>query len=92
MGFIKAFSGALSGTLADQWQDFYIPRQDVPATAALFQAVPSGTNNGIGENYKGNDNIITNGSKIIVPEKTALITIQDGAITGYVAEPGGFIF
>ena len=92
MGFIKTFSGALSGTLADQWQDFYIPRQDVPATAALFQAVPSGTNNGIGENYKGNDNIITNGSKIIVPEKTALITIQDGAITGYVAEPGGFIF
>ncbi len=92
MGFIKAFSGALSGTLADQWQDFYMPRQDVPATAALFQAVPSGTNNGRGENYKGNDNIITNGSKIIVPEKTALITIQDGAITGYVAEPGGFIF
>jgi len=92
MGFIKAFTGALGGTFADQWQDFYMPRQDVPATAALFQAVPQGQNNGRGENTKGNENIISNGSKIVVPEGTALITIQDGAITGMIAEPGGFIF
>lgn len=92
MGFIKAFSGALGGTLADQWQDFYMPRSDVPETAALYQAVPQSQNNGRGENYKGNENIITNGSKIIVPEHTALITMQDGAITGCIAEPGGFIF
>lgn len=92
MGFIKAFSGALSGTFADQWKDFYGPRQGVPATAAIFQAVPMGTNAGRGENYKGSENIITNGSKIIVPEGTALITIQDGQITGMIAEPGGFEF
>lgn len=92
MGFIKAFTGALGGTFADQWQDFYMPRQDVPATAALFQAVPQGQNTGRGENTKGNENIISNGSKIVVPEGTALITMQDGAITGIIAEPGGFIF
>jgi len=92
MGFIKAFSGALSGTFADQWKDFYGPRNDVPATAAIFQAVPQGTNAGRGENYKGSENIITNGSKIIVPEGTALITMQDGQITGMIAEPGGFEF
>lgn len=34
----------------------------VPATAALFQAVPQCTNAGRGENYKGSENIITNGS------------------------------
>ncbi|MBE6149192.1 MAG: SPFH domain-containing protein [Firmicutes bacterium] len=92
MGFIKAFGGALSGTFADQWKDFYVPRPNVPATAALFQAVPQGTNAGRGENYKGSENIITNGSKIVVPEGMALITLQDGAITGMVAEPGGFIY
>lgn len=92
MGFIKAFTGALSGTFADQWKDYYMPRADVPATAGLFQAVPQGTNNGRGENTKGNDNIISDGSKIIVPEGTALITVQDGAITGCIAEPGGFEF
>lgn len=92
MGFIKAFSGALSSTFADQWKDFYVPVEGVPATAALFKAVPKGTNNGVGENYKGQANIITNGSKILVPEGTALITLQDGQITGLIAEPGGFEF
>lgn len=92
MGFIKAFGGALGGTFADQWLDFYAPRQGVPGTAALFQAVPHGTNAGRGENHKGSENIITNGSKIIVPEGTALITVQDGQITGLIAEPGGFEF
>lgn len=92
MGFIKAFTGALSGTFADQWKDFYSPKSGVPSTAALFQAVPNGTNAGRGENTKGSENIITNGSKIIVPEGTALITIQDGQITGLIAEPGGFEF
>ena len=92
MGFIKAFTGALGGTFADQWKDFYMPREDVPATAAIFQAVPKGTNNGRGSNTKGSENVITNGSKIVVPEGTALITIQDGAITGFISEPGGFEF
>ena len=92
MGFIKAFTGALGGTFADQWKDFYGPRPGVPGTAAVFQAVPQGTNAGRGENYKGSENIITNGSKIIVPEGTALITLQNGQITGFIAEPGGFEF
>ena len=92
MGFIKAFTGALGGTFADQWKDFYMPAPGVPATAAFFPAVAQGQNGERGENTKGNENIITNGSKIIVPEGTALITMQDGAITGMVAEPGGFIW
>lgn len=92
MGFIKAFSGALGGTFADQWKDFYGPRPGVPSTAALYQAVPMGTNAGRGSNTNSSDNIITNGSKIIVPEGSALITMQDGQITGLIAEPGGFEF
>lgn len=92
MGFIKAFTGALGGTFADQWLDYYAPRPNVPATAAFYQAVPQGQNAGRGENTKGNENIISNGSKIVVPEGTALITMQDGAITGCIAEPGGFIY
>ncbi len=92
MGFIKAFSGAIGGTFADQWKDFYAPKSGVAATAGLFPAVLQGTNAERGENTSGSLNIITNGSKIIVPEKTALITMQDGQITGLIAEPGGFEF
>lgn len=92
MGFIKAFAGAIGGAFADSWKDFYGPMQGVPGTAILYRAVPQGTNNGRGSNTKASENIITNGSKIIVPEGTALITLQDGAITGFITEPGGFIF
>ncbi|MDU7163154.1 MAG: SPFH domain-containing protein [Anaerococcus vaginalis] len=92
MGFIKAFTGALSGSFADQWLDFYLPDPSVTATAGIFPAVKKASNNGRGENTKGNENIISDGSKIIVPENTALITMEEGAITGIVAEAGGFIY
>ena len=92
MGFIKAFTGAIGGAFADQWKDFYIPMQGVPGTAAIFRAVPQETNAGRGSNTKGSENIISNGSKIVVPEGTALITLQDGAITGCIAEAGGYIY
>jgi membrane protease subunit (stomatin/prohibitin family) len=92
MGFIQAFVGALSGTFADSWKDYYVPMERVPATAGVFRAVQKSVDGGRGANYKGSDNIITNGSKIIVPDGMALVTLQDGAITGFVAQPGGFIY
>ena len=52
--------------------------------------MPQGTNAGRGSNTKGSSNIITNGSKIVVPEGYGLLLIQDGAITGFAAEPGGY--
>ncbi|MGD9869376.1 MAG: SPFH domain-containing protein, partial [Hyphomicrobiales bacterium] len=64
MGLIQAVVGSIGGTLADQWKDFYTVPEDLPATAALFSAVPQGTNAGRGSNYKSSSNNITNGSKI----------------------------
>ena len=90
MGLIQAAVGAIGGTLADQWKDFYTVPADLPATAALFAAVPQGTNAGRGSNTKGSSNIITNGSKIIVPEGYGLLLFQDGAITGLAAQAGAY--
>lgn len=90
MGFIQAFKGSIGGTLADQWKDYYGPKPGVSPTAGIFPGIPLGINNGRGANYKGNANIITNGSRVIVPEGTALITIQDGAITNIITEVGGY--
>lgn len=92
MGFIKAFAGAIGGTLADQWKDYIVPMPGVPGTAAIFPAVSKGTNAGRGSNTKGSENIISNGSKIIVPEGLALVTMQEGGITGCITEAGGFTF
>jgi len=90
MGLIQAAVGSIGGALADQWKDFYTVPAGLPATAALFAAVPSGTNAGRGANTKASSNIITNGSKIVVPEGYGLLLFQDGAITGFAAQAGGY--
>ena len=53
MGLVQAVVGSAGGVLADQWKDFYTVQAGLPATAALFAAVPQGTNAGRGSNTKG---------------------------------------
>ena len=90
MGLIQAVVGSVGGMLADQWKDFYTIPDGLPSTAALFAAVPRGQNAGRGSNTKGSSNIITNGSKIVVPEGYGLLLMQDGKITGIATEAGGY--
>lgn len=90
MGLIQAVAGSIGGTLADQWKDFYTVPNGLPATAAMFAAAAQGTNAGRGSNTKGSSNIISNGSKIVVPEGYGLLLMQDGAVTALVAEPGAY--
>jgi len=92
MGFIKAFTGALGGVFADQWLDFLTVPRYIDPTAAFFPAVHEGRNAGRGSNTTGSENLISNGSKIVVPDGYGLVTFQDGRITGFVAESGGFEF
>ncbi|UMG93020.1 SPFH domain-containing protein [Nocardioides sp. TF02-7] len=92
MGLIQAAVGAVGGTLGDQWLDFYGLPDGLPPTAALFPAVPKGRNAGRGSNDSGSAGIITNGSKIIVPEGYGLVLLEDGAFTGFAAEPGAYIW
>jgi membrane protease subunit (stomatin/prohibitin family) len=92
MGLIQAVSGAVGGMLADQWKDFFTIPDGLPPTAALFAAVPRGTNAGRGSNTRGSTNIISNGSKIIVPEGYGLLLMENGKITGFAAEAGGYVW
>ncbi|GLI32394.1 MULTISPECIES: SPFH domain-containing protein [Brachybacterium] len=92
MGFIQAFKGAVGGMLADQWKDFLTVPNGLPQTAALFPAVAQGTNAGRGSNTRGSENVITNGSKILVPQGYGLITVVDGRATGLITEAGGYEF
>ena len=95
MGFIKSFVGPLVGsvksTLGDQWLEYLKPDYDNMPNASTVAVYPAVKVSG-GQNSHGNDNIITNGSKIIVPPGTALVTMVDGAITGFISEPGGYIY
>lgn len=90
MGLIQAAAGSIGGSLADQWKDFYTVPEGLPPTAALFAAAPRGTNAGRGSNTRGSSHIITNGSRIVVPEGYGLLLMQDGAITALVAQAGAY--
>lgn len=90
MGLIQAFVGSLQGTLANQWLDFHTVPRGVAPTAAFFASEPQGQNAGRGSNTKGSRNIITNGSKIVVPEGYGLVLIENGKITALAVEAGGY--
>ena len=70
MGIIKAFSGAISSTFADQWLDIITSDQFGELTLCL-PGILKETNRDRGSNTKGSEGIITNGSKIFIPENTA---------------------
>lgn len=92
MGLFQAVSGAVGGTLADQWLDFFGVPDGIAPTAALFPAVRKGQNAGRGSNTSASDGVITSGSKIVVPEGYGLVLLEDGAFTGFAAQPGGYIW
>jgi membrane protease subunit (stomatin/prohibitin family) len=92
MGLIQAAVGALGGSFADQWKDFLTIPAGIGPTAALFPAVPRGQNAGRGSNTHGSDGIITDGSQIIVPEGYGLVTMEQGAITGFAAQAGAYVW
>ena len=92
MGLIKAFTGALGGDLADQWKDFFTIPNGITSTAAVFPAVPNSQNAGRGSNTKVSQAVISNGSKILVPEGYGLVTFQDAEITSFISDPGGYIW
>ena len=77
-GLIKASIGAIGGTLADQWKDFFTVPANIQPTAALFPAVLMGTNSGRGSDTKASQAIVTNGSKIVVPRDTDCFSSRTG--------------
>lgn len=90
MGLLKAASDAFGGVVGDQWRDFYTVPARLRSTAALFAAVPRGTSDGRGANTGWSTGVISNGSRIVVPEGYGLVLMQEGGITGLVTEPGAY--
>ncbi len=89
MGLIKAVSEAVSGTLADQWKEyFYCDSLDKDVLVVKGQK----RTNGGSSNTKGRDNIITNGSGIAVADGQCMIIVEQGKIVEVCAEPGEFTY
>ncbi len=89
MGLIKAGLGALGGTLADQWKEFFYCEamdKNVMVTKGVKRV------GGRSSNIKGNDNIISNGSGIAVADGQCMIIVEQGKVVEVCAEPGEFVY
>ncbi|KQY43740.1 SPFH domain-containing protein [Cellulomonas sp. Root137] len=89
MGIIQAFAGALGGTVADQWKDI-ITAGHFGEFTVVAPGVYQQTNNGRGSNYRGSVGVISNGSKIFVPENTAAFIFSQAGIEDVITAPGGY--
>lgn len=87
MGLIKAAIKSAGSTLADQWLE-YIYCERMEDNVLMRRGVPKKR----GSNTKGTENIITNGSKIVVGEDQFLIVVADGKIVDFTAEAGQYVF
>ena len=89
MGLIKAFAGAVGGTLADQWKEFFYCDS---LSAETLMVKGEKRISGRSSNTKGNDNIISNGSGIAVADGQCMMIVEQGKIVEVCAEPGQYTY
>ena len=90
MGLIKAIGGAIRGTMADQWKEYFYCDSldaDVLVTRGFKR-----TKGKFGTKNNGNDNIISNGSVIAVNEGQCMIIVDQGKVVEFCAEAGQFLY
>ena len=89
MGLIKAFTGAVGGTLGDQWKEYFYC-DALPADVLVRKG--SKRIGGRSSNKHGSDNVITDGSGIAVADGQCLVIVNNGKVSEICAEPGEYTF
>lgn len=87
MGLLRATTGSISQVIGDQFKEFI-----TPATSDKTVLVQKGVVNHGSGNSNPTEGIITNGSKIVIPEGYAMMIVDNGAIKEFSAEAGEFIW
>ena len=89
MGLIKAGIGSVGGVLADQWKEFFtcdaMPKE---VLARKGQKKTSSRSS----NTKGSDNVISDGSGLIVADGQCAIITDQGVVAEICAVPGEYTF
>ena len=89
MGLIQAAIGAAGGVLADSWKDYFYC-EALPNNVLVTKGKKRVS--GRSSNYKGNENIITNGSVIAVADGQCMLLVDQGQVTEICAQPGEFVY
>ena len=83
MGIIKAIASAVGGGFADQWLE--VMEANDMGDQTVFT---SGVMIRKGQNTKGTDNTVSNGSIIHVYDNQFMMLVDGGKVVDYTAEPG----
>jgi membrane protease subunit (stomatin/prohibitin family) len=83
MGIVKALTSAVSGAFADQWLE--VIEADNMGDKTVFT---KGVKIRQGENTKGTDNSVSNGSIVHVYDNQFMLLVDGGKVVDYTAEPG----
>ena len=89
MGLIKATLGAAGGTLADQWIEYFTCDaldSDILVARGIHQSSKRSSNR------RGHENVISNGSGIIVADGQCMMIVEQGKILEICAEPGQYTY
>ncbi|MBQ0004716.1 MAG: SPFH domain-containing protein [Clostridiales bacterium] len=89
MGLIRAAAAAAGKTLADQWLELFAADSidnDILMVRGRIQS------NRASSNKFGNDNIISNGSGILVADGQCAIIVDQGEVVEICAEPGYYTY
>ena len=89
MGLIRAAVGALGGTMADQWKEFFYC-EAMPKEVLAVKGSKRIT--GRSSNTRGNENIISNGSGIAVADGQCMMIVEQGKVVELCAEPGEYTY
>ena len=89
MGLIRAAIGSVGGATADQWREYFYC-EALPNNVLMRKGHKRVS--GRSTNYKGSDNIISNGSVIAVADGQCMIIVDQGKVTELCAEPGEYTY
>ncbi|MBQ9031897.1 MAG: SPFH domain-containing protein [Parasporobacterium sp.] len=89
MGLITAALGAAGGVLADSWKEFFYCDAIDKDTLVVKGQKKIGNRS---SNVLGSDNIISNGSGIVVADGQCMIIVDQGKVVEICAEPGEFTY
>lgn len=89
MGLIKALTGAVGGTLADQWVDYF--KCDSLAVNVLAKKGEKYISNR-SSNTKASEDVITDGSRVDVADGQCMLIVENGKIVDFCAEPGQYTY
>ena len=91
MSIIKSITNAIGGTLADQWKDV-ITAGTFDERSVVMPGLVQDTNKGRGVNRSGSQGVISNGSKILIPENTAAFIFSQSGIEEVISAPGEYVY